>query len=365
VNQPFIKGLELCRSFYQVAVKPLLDSHFPGLTYSAALIGPGSDVLGFDTPQSRDHDWGPRLLLFLTRADHAGCRDEIDRRLRQELPATVCGYPTNFTLYEDGVAAMAPSDGGPINHRVQLLTVRPFFTSSLNFDPEGDIGAVDWLGAPEQRLLEVTTGGIFHDGLGRLEPIRARLRYYPTDVWLYRLAAQWRRIAQERAFMGRCGQVGDELGSRLVAARVVRDLMRLCFLMERRYAPYIKWLGSAFAQLDCGPDLAPVLARVLATGGWEERQTHLSNAYEYVARMHNALDITAPLPTQVSQFYERPFQVIQADNFADALRAAIKDEVILGLPEHLGSVDQFIDATDAWAVLDRLRLVYGLPEAPI
>jgi hypothetical protein len=36
-------------------VRPVLDAHFPGLAHSAALIGDGSDVLGFDTPVSRDH----------------------------------------------------------------------------------------------------------------------------------------------------------------------------------------------------------------------------------------------------------------------------------------------------------------------
>ena len=64
------------------------------------------------------------------------------------------------------------------------------------------------------------------------------------------LAAQWTWVAQEEAFVGRAVEVGDELGSRVMAARVVRELMRLCFLLERAYAPYSKWLGSAFARLD-------------------------------------------------------------------------------------------------------------------
>lgn len=67
--RPFIKGLELSERFYREAVAPILAQRFPKLRYSAALIGPGSDVLGFDTPQSMDHDWGPRLLLFLGEAD--------------------------------------------------------------------------------------------------------------------------------------------------------------------------------------------------------------------------------------------------------------------------------------------------------
>ena len=77
----FIKGLELSELFYKEAVKPILDNNFPELTYSAALLGNGSDVLGFDTPQSMDHDWGPRLMLFLTQADHDVYWEEIDQLL--------------------------------------------------------------------------------------------------------------------------------------------------------------------------------------------------------------------------------------------------------------------------------------------
>ena len=148
------------------------------------------------------------------------------------------------------------------------------------------------------------------------------------------------------------------MGSRLIAARLVRDLMRLCFLMERRYAPYIKWFGSAFAQLDCASDLVPIFTRLLEANSWEERQTHLTVAYEFVAEMHNALGITDPLTTKVSQFHNRPFFVIHADRFVDAIRALIKSEEVRALPEHLGSKDQFIDSTDTQRYLDRLKAVY-------
>jgi hypothetical protein len=200
---------------------------------------------------------------------------------------------------------------------------------------------------------------VFHDGLGQLEPIRAKLHYYPHDVWLYLLAAQWRRIAQEEAFVGRCGQVGDELGSRLVAARLVRDLMRLCFLMEQQYAPYIKWLGSAFAQLECAQGLLPIFTCVLEAGSWQEREEYLAAAYEFVAKMHNDLGVTDPLPTQVSHYYARPFLVIHADRFVDAIRATIKSDQVLALPEHLGAVDQFVDSTDALNHFDRFKAMYN------
>ena len=89
----------------------------------------------------------------------------------------------------------------------------------------------------QQHLLGVTAGAVYVDQLEELQRIRAKLRYYPHDVWLYLLAAQWARIGQEEHFVGRTGGIGDALGSRLLATRLVHDMMMLCFLQEKRYAP--------------------------------------------------------------------------------------------------------------------------------
>ena len=214
---------------------------------------------------------------------------------------------------------------------------------------------IDWLIIPEQFLRSVTSGKIFYDGLCELGAICTKLEYYPHDVWLYLLSNQWRRLSQEIHFMGRCGQVGDDLGSRLIAARLVHDIMKLCFLMEKKYAPYIKWFGTAFSQLSCSSELAPHFIQVLTAKDWEERQKRLVRTYEYIARMHNELGITDSIEDKVSSFHNRPFLIIQAEDFAEAIYIQIQDDKVKSLPKWLGSVDQFSDSTDVLAYQDKLR----------
>ena len=62
--------------------------------------------------------------------------------------------------------------------------------------------------------------------------------------------------------MGRTAEVGDDLGSALIATRLARDLMRVCFLFARTYWPYAKWFGTAFARLPASDDLGEVLRSV-------------------------------------------------------------------------------------------------------
>ncbi|MHA1936683.1 MAG: DUF4037 domain-containing protein [Candidatus Thorarchaeota archaeon] len=356
----FLPGLDLSEAFYKEAVKPVLDKHFPELVYSAARIGSGSDVLGFDTPQSMDHDWGPKLQIFLAESDFDSLNEEVNEVLRQNLPYEIRGFPTNFGYHEDGTTDMTPIDSGPVNHGVQIKTVSAFFIEYLGFNPTEDLRIIDWLVLPQQMLLSIANGQVFHDGLGKLEPIVAKLEYYPHDLWLYLLSNQWERIAQEEAFMGRCGQVGDELGSRIVATRLIRDIMRLCFLMERKYASYIKWFGTAFSKLKSAQALTPVFMQIMDAKTWKERQDHLTKAYEQIAKMHNELGITEPLKTQVSPFHNRPFMIIQADDFADEIHAKIEDDEVKRLPKFLGSIDQYVDSTDVLSYTEKFRRFWSM-----
>ena len=81
----FLPGLHLSELFYWEAVRPILDRAFPGLVHAAALLGPGSEVLGYDTPQSTDHHWGPRVQLFL-RPEEMELAPAIHAVLRDRLP---------------------------------------------------------------------------------------------------------------------------------------------------------------------------------------------------------------------------------------------------------------------------------------
>lgn len=208
------------------------------------------------------------------------------------------------------------------------------------------------LTASSDHLRTVVTGPVYRDDTGEMALARERLRWYPHDVWIYLLASIWRRISQEEAFLGRCGDVGDEVGALVVAGRLVRDVMRLGFLMERQYAPYSKWFGSAFARLASAPRLLPPLRAALTAPTWHERDRHLGAAYEIAAELHNTLGITPALATRPHLRYStRPYTGITASRFDKAIVEQIRDAPLRRLAERrhgtIGIIEQWIDSTDA------------------
>lgn len=130
--------------------------------------------------------------------------------------------------------------------------------------------------------------------------------------------------------------------------------MRLCLLLERRYAPYTKWLGSAFAQLEAAERLMPSLRGTLAATDYADRERHLCDAYETVARMHNAAGLTAPVEPTRRPYHSRPFLVLHAERFSSALARTLTDPQLRDLPL-TGSVDQWADSTDLLARPDVVR----------
>lgn len=348
-----MNGIELSRRFYANVVRPWLDRSWPGLRHDACIIGYGSELLGFDDDMSRDHNWGPRVQLFVSESDFDRVASAIVAGFDADKPASFEGEPTGYRSRPHPPIA-APGFLGTVGHGVEVVTAQAFLRERLGLDTTAPPDAITWLSLPEQRLLELTAGDVFHVGLGELAAIRETFARFPTNITRYKLAAQWRRIAEEQAFVGRTGSVGDEAGSRIIAARLVRDVMRMAFLLEGRYAPYAKWFGTAFSRLNTASTLAPLLDEVLAAADWTRRERCLAEAYLAVARLHEAAGHPLGVEPKIGPYFDRPFTVINAEEIADSLAASIVDPKVRALPI-LGSIDQISDSTPLLANPRRVR----------
>ncbi|GAA2484964.1 DUF4037 domain-containing protein [Terrabacter carboxydivorans] len=325
-----LSGTELSRSYFEEVVRPVVEDRWPRLPYAAARLGSGSDVLGLDDAMSRDHDWGLRLNLLVPGELVA----TVDAHLAEHLPESFAGHPVRFATTWDPV----------VRHRVQVDTVRDLAVSRLGVDPTDGLTTEEWLSLTGQAVLEVTAGEVFADGAGELTGIRRRLEWYPDDLWRHVVATDWARLAQELPFVGRTGERGDELGSRVVTARLAGIAMHLGHLLERRWPPYAKWLGTSFARLPRAGAAATSLVGALAADDWHRRQAGLVEAL----RALSLLQATAGLPTvddPVEPFWDRPYLGVR-DAAVGVLAETIRDPDVRSLPRGVGSAEQVSDNVD-------------------
>lgn len=332
VAAAFVPGRELARAFYH----DVLSGPIGALPHAAALLGQGSEVLGFDTARSTDHSWGPRAQIFVEAAAVADLRARLDAAL----PATFHGWPVRYYRWQTSRS----------EHHVEVTTLAEWLLTHLGRDPRPTMPLSGWLSTPQQLLLEVTSGLVFHDDTGEVTSLREMLRWYPHDLWLWLMAAQWARLAEQESFLGRTAELGDDLGARLIAGRIAHDAVQLCFVQERRYAPYTKWLGSAFTHLTAAAEVGPLLHALLAADA-NQRAPTATRLYRALAQRHNALGVTLPLPTTSGPYdvaindAVRPYQALNARRFGLACEDAITDETLRHLAV-VGAVDQLTAPTD-------------------
>jgi hypothetical protein len=106
---PSVKGMQLCHDFYFECVAPLMERHFPKIHYSAARLGVGSDVLGFDNHRSIDHDWGPQVDLFFSTGDFEAVGDSIYDVLSKKLPFTFKGFSNTQSFIGYALTQLIPT----------------------------------------------------------------------------------------------------------------------------------------------------------------------------------------------------------------------------------------------------------------
>ena len=327
---PAGEGIALSRSYFDGLVGPLLKQHVPEVRYAAARVGTGSEVLGLDDAMSRDHDWGLRLQLFVPDVD----RPHVLSALDHHLPFDFLGHPIRFGLSGDPTESL----------RIDVTSVNAFAEQQLGFDPRGVVSLVDWLSVTGQAALEVVSGAVFEDQTHELTRLREALAWYPDDIWRYVVACDWQRLDQELPLVGRAGGRGDDLGSKVIAARLVDIAVHLGFMLTRSWPPYSKWRGLAFSQLTGCSAIATDLGRALDAPGWENRQAALRDALTGLADLQRQSGLPAPQPA-VEPFWDRPHLHL-SPNLVPALLETIRSPEVQALSAGLGSVEQQTDNVD-------------------
>ena len=225
-----MNALQLSKQFYLELGEPLLRDQCPQVFDRCAvgLCGRGSQCLAFDDELSRDHGWGAEFLVFLT--------DKDLRRYGEEVNQALADLPMNYHGFENR------------QRPAKAVAISEWFPWCL--EAAIPVEPTDWLNIAEYRLLEATNGEIWCDPLGEVTAVRHQLGYYPEEIWRSRLASKLWQIADSGAYnFPRAEQRGDPVTSSLALSRFLQQAMELCFLLNRAYAPYYKWLHAGFTRL--------------------------------------------------------------------------------------------------------------------
>ena len=309
-----MKGRELCQQFYEAVGKPAIVAEIPqALDHLAVGIAGGSQAHGNDDEISRDHGWGPGFAIWLSEKDYAQCGARL-QEIVDQLPREFQGFYWQKT--------------SPKRRTCGVHELDEYLTSIIGYahPPDTPMG---WLHIPEEYLYEITPNRLFLDQPGIVTERFMQFRYYPEDVWRKRLNTWLSWVAEwgEKHLL-RAWQRGEYLTARIYGAHFVTAVMRTTFLLNRRYAPYDKWLHREFLSL---PHLSQDLDAILNS---------LMDGVDPSEPVHEAVKLLAaelrrigvePMPSSADTISFYPSVLRE---FARGLRGSIVDESVASMPTY-------------------------------
>ena len=233
-----MKGLELSRGYYEDIVRPAIEEKFGDKIDRMAfgLVGDGSECYGFDDEISQDHDFGPRVQIWLTAEDF----EEFGRDLQKFMETVTKEYKgyqgVNMSQYGDG--------------REGVFTVGGFYARFIGLD-RVPATIQEWRMIPEVNLSIATNGEVFSDELGRFTKFRKILqRQYPEELRLKKMAARCMSMAQSGQYnYTRCMRRGEYVAAWMAASEFMKDACSMVHLINHKYCPFYKWAHRSLKTL--------------------------------------------------------------------------------------------------------------------
>ena len=250
-----MRGLEAARQWYEAAGTPMLEREFGEVVsrIAAGRVGHGSECFGYDDEVSRDHDFFTGFRLWITEEDERAFGFRLERaylKLRREFPPDGEGGGT-------GSSELGDAEDG-------VIAIGEFYRRHLGF-PGAPENWRQWLYTPVHAFAEATNGAVFRDDLGVFSGIRETiLNGMPEDVRRKKIAARAVFMAQGGQYnYMRCLRHGEPGAAALALDEFVRNAAEMAFLLNRKFAPYYKWVFRSMRDLPKLGHLSAALADLL------------------------------------------------------------------------------------------------------
>ena len=260
-----VTGMELCRAYYETYGRAMIHEKFPEYEgrIAVGLAGEGSDCFGYDDEFSRDHDWGPSFMMWVSDRVY----EEIGERLQaayEELPQTFLGYTYQASRQGAG--------------RRGVQTIRGFYGRLLGMEQLESIrkametenpGLIPYRQIEESALAAAVNGSVFRDDEGIFTQIRRMLcGHYPERLRYLRIAEAAAHFCQYGQYnAGRMLGRGDGLSCRMMLGRAAMEALKLVYYMEGKFPPHDKWLAEGARRLGGHEELLQLLSSALESRG--------------------------------------------------------------------------------------------------
>ena len=312
-----LRGLDISRKYYEQYGRPMIHEMFPEYEdrIAVGLVGRGSECFGFDDDISTDHDFGPGFCMWLAKEDHK----KIGKQLQKEydkLPKEFMGYKR--------------LDMKNAGKRVGVFTVGKFYKELIGIKraPKTE---EEWLAISDEQFAHASNGEIFADELGGFSWIRKKiLEYYPEGVWR-------RKIAQAAALMSQTGQYnyprmlqrGDTVTASIYMSEFIKNTMLMLYLLNRKYAPYLKWMRKGLEELEDTGDIPGKLDMLSKNGvGAENSQRIIEDICTDILMRMNKLGLAGNTDNYLDHHTGEIIYGISSEGVSSEYKKFTKDELI-------------------------------------
>lgn len=280
-NMPkFNNNMERCKAFYEEYGAPMIRDKFPEYESRIAvgLVGEGSDCFGFDDDVSKDHDYGVGFCMWLLDADF----EKIGLLLHKEYERLVLMHEKEFYDRSDLGANIGEKAHMYIDSRRGVFTINDFYENLLGvrFSPRIDascqnktesdkveceyLSVADMMSIDEDKLATAVNGEVFRDDYGVFSDVRSELEgYYPNKVWMLRLSEHLHIFSQNGQYnYARMMARKDYVTAKICVAQAIKSAMAIVYLLNKRYAPYYKWMRKGMNNLRILSGVVPLLDEI-------------------------------------------------------------------------------------------------------